>query len=172
MRTGPIFWAGVLSLALLQTAWAAPVMTTTVTGTVDDPAATVTVNGIPALVFPAIVSGVVSGGAFTATGVPLEFGPNTITAVATDAAGNSATLAMTVQIRVRFNIQGTINELVVTLSVNSEPAVVNVTAGTFSASVPLALGLNTLTATATDAASNTGTAAIEVFVVRQPIDHP
>ena len=150
-----------LAVGLAQAAWAAPMMTITVAGTVDDASATVTVNGVLATN---------ATGAFTASGVPLEFGPNTVTAVARDPAGNTATLSITVRVDIKFNIQGTVNEPVVNLTVNNIPAVVN--GGTFQASVPLQLGLNTLTATATDPSNNTGTKAIEVFVARQPIDHP
>jgi Glucodextranase, domain B/Bacterial Ig domain len=52
----------------------------TVTGTVDDPSATVTVNGTMAIVSP--------DGTFTAEGVPLQEGENTLTVVATDSCGN------------------------------------------------------------------------------------
>ena len=158
IRTGTFLLA---VLALAARAWAAPAMTVTVTGTVDDPSAAVTVNGLPATV---------SGGAFTASGVPLEFGPNTVTAVARDPAGNTATISMTVRVDVTFNIQGTVNEPVVSLTVNGKPAVI--TGSQFSASVPLPLGLNTLTATTTDTAGNPGTKAIDVFVARKPVEHP
>jgi hypothetical protein len=52
----------------------------TVTGTVDDPSATVIVNGIVATVAP--------DGTFTAEGVPLQEGENTLTVVAQDSCGN------------------------------------------------------------------------------------
>lgn len=161
-RPGPIFlillW---LVLGVVQTVWAAPAMTVTVAGTVDDPSATVTVNGVTATN---------ANGTFTASNVPLECGPNIVTAVARDPAGNAATISMTVHVKVKFNIQGTVNEPVASLTVNGVPAVV--TGSTFSASVPLSLGLNTLTATSTDPSNNTGTKTIEVFVARHPIEHP
>ena len=144
-----------------EAAWAAPAMTVTVTGTIDDPAATVSVNGIPATNF---------GGTFTATSVPLELGPNAITAVAIDPAGNRAELSISVRVDVRFTVQGTVNEPVASLTVNGVTAAVG--GGTFQAAVPLPLGLNTLTATGTDPSGNTDSKAIEVFVARHPIDHP
>jgi hypothetical protein len=51
----------------------------TVSGTIDDSSATVTVNGIAASV---------GGGTFTASNVSLEEGSNTITAEGIDSAGN------------------------------------------------------------------------------------
>ena len=156
--------AGPLLLGLVlaaEAAWAAPAMTVTVTGTIDDPAATVSVNGIPATI---------SGGTFTATGVPLELGPNTLRAVAIDPAGNRAELSISVRVDVRFTVQGTVNEPVASLTVNGVTAAVS--GGTFQVAVPLPLGLNTLTATGTDPSGNTGMKTIEVFVARHPIDHP
>ena len=61
-------------------------MTIPVTGTVDDPSAAVTVNGMPATV---------SGGTFTAQ-VVLMLGPNTIAVAATDPLGNAASTSMVV----------------------------------------------------------------------------
>jgi len=62
-------------------------LTVTVIGSIDDPAATVTVNSIAAPL---------ASGQFTASGVPLTNGYNTITATATDLAGNSVTRTMRV----------------------------------------------------------------------------
>lgn len=59
----------------------------TVSGTIDDPMATVVVNGTPATV---------SGGIFTAGGVPLREGSNIVTATATDLRGNVGTASITV----------------------------------------------------------------------------
>lgn len=59
----------------------------TVTGTVDDPTATITVNGVAA---------VVTAGTFTATGIPLQAGTNTIVVTATDAVGNVSTASVQV----------------------------------------------------------------------------
>jgi hypothetical protein len=57
----------------------------TVSGTVDDPAATVAVNGLPTTV---------AGGAWTLPALPLALGDDPITAVATDLAGNSASVTI------------------------------------------------------------------------------
>ncbi|CAG0942067.1 partial Alpha-agarase, partial [Anaerolineae bacterium] len=63
----------------------------TVTGTIDDDTAAVEVNGIVATL---------SGGTFTATGVPLTEGLNTLTATATDPAGNASTSSVQVMLDV------------------------------------------------------------------------
>lgn|GEM_PF-4231282 len=61
----------------------------TVSGNVDDEQAEVTVNGI---------SAVVSSGGFRAVGVPLDLGPNTITATATNPAGSTShTITVTLE---------------------------------------------------------------------------
>jgi PKD repeat protein len=62
----------------------------TVTGTVDDPAATVTVNGILATV--------AADGTFVAEGVLLQDGENLITVVATDSCGNQGEASLTVRL--------------------------------------------------------------------------
>jgi len=59
----------------------------TVSGTLDDPTATVVVNGVAASV---------TGGAFAAVGVPVQAGPNTLTATATDPFGNVGTASVQV----------------------------------------------------------------------------
>lgn len=59
--------------------------TITVTGTIDDNTATVTINGINAAV---------SNGTFTVTGISLTKGANTITVTATDTTGNTSTSAI------------------------------------------------------------------------------
>lgn len=66
-------------------AWAST-RTITVNGTVDDPQASVTINGAAAIR---------SGGNFSAS-VTLNEGNNTIAATATDPAGNSASASVTV----------------------------------------------------------------------------
>jgi RHS repeat-associated protein len=64
--------------------------TTTVTGTVSDPhLASVSVEGLPASV---------SGGVFTAVGVPLTEGTKTLTATALDSVGNPTTASVTVEV--------------------------------------------------------------------------
>ena len=157
IRSVPIFL-----LLLAMPAWAeAAAMMATVTGTVDDPGATVTVNGVNAAV---------SGATFTASNVPLTFGPNTIVAIARDAAGNQATKSMSVEVSARFTIRGTVDDATATMTVNGVTA--TVASGQFTAAVPLRLGLNTLTATARDQAGNTSNKAAEAYVVRPPVDHP
>jgi len=64
-------------------------------GTVSDTHATVTVNGIPAAVV---------NRSFMATGVPLTAGPNTLTAVATDRAGNHASASIQVTLESRTGV--------------------------------------------------------------------
>jgi hypothetical protein len=58
-----------------------------VVGTVNDKQATVTVNGQPAAVL---------NRTFSVSNIPLSMGPNTIQAIATDRAGNSATTTATI----------------------------------------------------------------------------
>ena len=62
--------------------------TIAVTGTIDDPAASVMVNGTAATI---------SGGAFSAS-LTLSEGQNTITATATDGAGNASSASVTVDL--------------------------------------------------------------------------
>ncbi|MFZ5877053.1 MAG: Ig-like domain-containing protein [Nitrospirota bacterium] len=63
----------------------------TVTGVVDDPSATVTVNGVVATVAP--------DGTFTAEGVPLHEGDNVLTVAATDSCGNQGATSVTVRLQ-------------------------------------------------------------------------
>ena len=137
-------------------------MSVTVTGTVDDPSATLTVNGVPA---------VVSGTTFTAQGVLLMLGPNTITVTATDTIGNATSASIVVYLdlpaakktpRFSITVSGAVDDQAATVSVNGLQAAV--AGGAFSVSVPLVSGLNVLAATATDQAGNAGTASIRVFV--------
>ncbi len=85
----PLGWGVALGTWLLASSslWAGT-KTITVTGTVDDPAASVTINGTGATV---------SAGNFSTT-VTLGEGNNTITATATDPAGNSATASVSVNL--------------------------------------------------------------------------
>jgi hypothetical protein len=132
---------------------------TPVTGTVFDasPIASLTMNGVAATV---------TGSAFSAS-VALALGENQITATATDAAGHSGNDAISVTrgtaptiaiaspverfetdaetILVSGSVSGTEPLLV---SVNGVPAMVS--NGSYSATVPLAEGANTLSATATN----------------------
>jgi hypothetical protein len=152
----------------------------TVAGTVDDPDAAVVVGlqRIPATV---------SGTTFTATGVPLQEGGNVVTAVATNAAGDTGTDSVTLVLdtiaprvivdappaasvtsadgvsvagRVHDVVMGTVNSGQAQVSVNGmAAAVVN---RTFAARVPLVPGPNTITATVTDAVGNSDTKTLVV----------
>ena len=164
------------NLALLNTS---PV---NVTGTVDDPGAVVSVNGILASV---------SGGVFQAS-VPLVEGNNTLTASATSTGGTStATVqvtldttpphvtiespadgfhttdaAITVSGTANDIVVGTVNSQQVTVTVNGLPA--QVANGTFQVSgVPLALGLNTIEAVGRDRVGNSATTRVQV--TRDPL---
>ncbi|MGB8989446.1 MAG: Ig-like domain-containing protein [Candidatus Sulfotelmatobacter sp.] len=150
----------------------------TVRGTVDNPADTVTINGIAA--FP-------SGGTFTAT-VPLVEGVNTLAVVATNAGGNQGTASVNVTLDTTpphltidtpasnsittsgtVSVTGIVNDIVPgTVNDSNAQVTVNGTAAqvanrTYSiAGVPLALGPNTIQAVARDQAGNATTTAITV----------
>jgi hypothetical protein len=154
----------------------------TMSGTVDDPQASVKV-GIEET--PAVVS----GNTWTAQGVFLREGGNVVTAVATDAQGNSGTDSVTVILdttaprvfvdspadgsttleatvtvsgRVNDVVIGTVNSGQATVTVNGHPAVVS--NRTFVAeNVALSPGLNTITATAVDAVGNSDTRGVVVL---------
>jgi hypothetical protein len=132
----------------------------TVTGTTEA-GTTVIVKGIAATV---------TGTTFTATGVPLEYGLNTITATATDAAGNSSSASITVNLGKKINVQGTRDASAITVTVNGIAATLN--SGTFSALVPMTLGINTITVSAQDAAGNSSNATSQTYLARPPVDHP
>ena len=148
------------------------------TGTVDDPTATVIVNSIPA----AVVNGSFS------VALPLAEGPNLVTATATSADGAAGTATLTVTLDTtpphvtitspadRFvttdstmAIAGIVNDIVVG-TVNAEQARVTVNGAaaqvsnrTFLAStVPLALGPNVIQAVARDRVGNQATTQITV----------
>ena len=138
-------------------------ITITVTGTVNEPVSNVTVNGITA--------SVTGGTSFTATGVPLSLGPNTITVTATDVAGNSASTSITVRLDAKVNVQGTVvDSSATTVTVNGITA--TVTGSTFSVLIPMTLGVNTVTANAQDGAGNVGSKTSRVFLARPPVEHP
>ena len=149
-----------------------------VSGTVDDPAATVEVAGSPAG----------SGGSFSAT-VPLDEGRNTITAVATNAAGfvGTATVQVirdttgptvviespkdglitaqklvTVVGAVNDTVTGTVNGIDVVIECNGMQATV-LNRAFILEDVPLKRGPNVLQCTATDRAGNSSLgAAVQV----------
>jgi hypothetical protein len=151
---------------------------TIVTGTVSDPQATVTVNGLPAQV---------SGTSFSAS-IPLREGSNVLTAVAQNSNGLAGTASETITLdtappHVTVNapadgamtsessidvsgivndiVVGTVNPLQATVSVNGVSAQVD-NRSYLAGSVPLQLGANTITATARDRAGNFATTSVTV----------
>jgi hypothetical protein len=156
--------------------------TLTVSGTVSEPSATVTVNGVAAGL---------SGTSFVAGGVPLLEGGNIITATAATASGKIGTAsvdvvrdltpprlsidhpvdgtvlfdpAVTVSGLVNDILPGTVNAADVGVTVNGVPAAV-ANRSFILPGVALSPGDNTLTAVATDAAGNVGKAAITVHLL-------
>lgn len=150
----------------------------TVSGTVQDPAARVTLNGVAAPV---------SNGSFAAT-IPLNEGPNTINAVATNGNGsvstanvlvtldttapkveiyspaaNGSTAAETVTVSGLVNdiVVGTVNPQQATVTVNGVAAEVS-NRSFVARNVPLQVGANTVQAVATDRAGNRATTTINV----------
>jgi hypothetical protein len=157
-----------------------------VTGTVTNPTAQVTVNGITAPV---------SGSSFLAT-VPVQEGISTVTAVATNADGTTDTASVQVNLDTtpphvaiyapldgsvtpdaNVTVTGLVNDIVVG-TVNPQQATVKVNGvaaqvanRSFSISnIPLVVGPNLIHATAVDAAGNEATAT--VTVVRQAAGQP
>lgn len=134
-----------------------------------EPGASVDVNGIRATVS--------TSGQFDVP-IALDEGANTITATATDSAGNSATASVQVTLDTRAPAltisspaPGTLDHANVTVTGATEPgATVTVdgrsvtvdSSGSFSASLALSEGANLITATATDAAGNMATAQVVV----------
>ena len=157
--------------------------TITVSGTIDDNQAAVTVNGIAATVIPA-EAGIHN---FTASGIPLNVGQNTIAVTAADLAGNSSSAPITVTYQpdnsddttppsiniytpdkdstTRSNIiYGGVSDDAVRVTVNGTPAtVIPAEAGIqvgFIARPALVEGQNTVTVKAWDAAGNLGQSQI------------
>jgi YD repeat-containing protein len=145
-----------------------------VEGTVyDSTAVTVTINGTTVSTSPA--------GAFSYPFSLVE-GTNVITVIATDAAGNSTTVSRTVHrssvppaITVTSPLNGTItNQSAVTVSgtvtstntvlltVNGASVTIG-TGGSFSTSITLVEGTNTITISATDGAGNTSSVVRTVY---------
>jgi hypothetical protein len=152
--------------------------TVTVAGTVGDPAATVTVNGQPA---------VVAGSTFTAAGVSLLEGGNLLTATAVSASGHADTATIsvvrdltpphlaiaypqdgatvfdpTIVVSGMVNdiVAGTVNASEATVTINGRLAAV--ANRSFVTTVPLAAGANVLLVQATDVSGNTAQAAVTV----------
>ena len=150
----------------------------TVSGTVGDAAARVSLNGIATPV---------SGKAFSAA-VPLNEGPNTVTAVAANSNGTTSTASLLITLdttaprveiyspatggttsQERVSVTGLVNDIVVG-TVNPQQATVSVNGVTaevlnrsfLAQDVPLALGANTLQAVAVDRAGNRATTTASI----------
>jgi len=150
-----------------------------VTGTVSDPAATVTLNGLAATV---------AGNTFTVTGVPLAQGRTSLTAIATTASGHSGTANVDVyrdgvppRVAVRYpaagsvlytqktDVLGMVDDVVVG-TINSGQARVTVNGVVAEVAnrafvahdVPLTSGANTINVVAVDQGNNSGTTTINV----------
>lgn len=159
--------------------------TVDVSGTVSDPGATVTVNGVAAL-----VSGSTSGTTFLAREVPLIEGGNILTATVTDANGHVSTDSINVvrdrtapRLAIRYprngatlfeptvTVSGLVNDIVAG-TVNASEATVRVNGrlaqvanrSFFVEGVPLSPGDNVLTAEAVDASGNLGQTSITVHL--------
>ena len=154
----------------------------TVTGTIDDPAATITVNGV-------VASN--EGGTFSASGVVLREGSSVVTATATNSAGAVGTASVDVVLdstppivtidspsdgavvtspqvyvtgMVNDLVPGTVNTAQVSVNINGVPAAV--TNRSFMAEdVLLVPGQNLITAVATDRAGNTSQSSITITLL-------
>ncbi|GGE88771.1 choice-of-anchor X domain-containing protein [Massilia psychrophila] len=125
----------------------------TLTGSVGDDAAQVKINGIAA---PH------SDKSFAAA-VPLNEGPNTITAVAANSNGSTSTGAATLTVTGVVNdiVVGTVNSQQATVTVNG--VVAEVLNRSFMArDVPLTVGANAIQAVATDRAGNRATTTVNL----------
>ncbi|MFH1674410.1 MAG: hypothetical protein ABIF87_13415, partial [Pseudomonadota bacterium] len=146
----------------------------TVTGAIDDNNARVTVNN---------VSAVVANNAFAAENIYLMPGLNTITATARDQKENTSTTSITVTCtkavhiaitspaagatiyRPEVTVEGTYEAEANDIGIVVNGITVTVTNGTFSASIPLSEGQNTITATATDEYGQTASDSITVTLI-------
>ncbi|MDD5434454.1 MAG: carboxypeptidase regulatory-like domain-containing protein [Nitrospira sp.] len=150
----------------------------TVSGTIDDPTAVLTVNGITAPI--------VNGG-FSVPGVVITEGMNTIVARAVDPANNTATSSINISLdstppHIAINsppdgyrtttspltvtgiindiVRGTVNESQGRVLVNGTEA--DVSNRNFLAEIPLSSGANTITAVGSDQWGNTASTSITV----------
>jgi hypothetical protein len=154
--------------------------TVDVSGTIDGPVTSVTVNGVNAQV---------SETSFVARDVPLLEGGNILTVAATDARGHVGTASInvvrdltapritidgpvdgarlldptvTVSGLVNDIVDGTVNASEATVTVNGWPA--TVANRSYAVEVPLTLGDNALTAVAVDRSGNVGQASVIVHL--------
>ncbi len=137
-------------------------VTITVSGTINDPSSTITVNGAVA---------VISGSTYSADGIRLSLGPNNISVRAIDSCGNSSSKSILVHLdladakkskRFSITVSGTIDDPSASVSINNFPT--SITEGRFSAQVPVTTGYNMLTARAIDAIGNISMRSVRVFV--------
>ncbi len=141
--------------------------TITVSGSIDDPTASVTVNGLSALS---------SGGTWTLEGFVLQEGSNTLLVEARDAAGNKGSANVTVILdtippvvtitapldalytnMVQVAVTGTVNEEVVSVTVNGVAASLSTTlhaSSTFFGTLALTEGANSIIVTAVEQRSD------------------
>ena len=143
----------------------------TVSGMVLDPAATVSVNGVGAIV---------DGTTFTASGVTLNRGVNTITAIATSTTGKqtSDSIMVTYEIPVLvyitfpyngadlsvtpIDIEGSVSDPEASVDVNGTPAVISADGRFIAAGIQLSEGENVITAQATNFEGLTASHTINV----------
>ncbi len=149
----------------------------TVAGTTEA-GATVTVNGVAATVQ--------GGGAFTAS-ITLASGANTITVVATDAAGNAATVVKTITLdttapvvtvtaptdnlatnRSTVVVTGTVDDATATVLVNGIQVHPDST-GAWSVGMALTEGSNTITVSAVDPAGNQAASVTRQVTYTSPV---
>jgi len=150
-----------------------------ISGTVDDPTAIVTVNGIPAAI---------SNGQFTVSNVTISEGMNTIVARAIDPSNNIATASVNISLDstppqiaissppdgyvaasslitvtgiINDIVRGTVNESQGSVLVNGIEAVIS-NRNFIVESVPLSPGINTITAEGSDQWGNTASTSITV----------
>lgn len=147
----------------------------TVSGSIDDPTAAVTVNGLPALN---------SGGVWTLEGFTLQEGNNSLLVEARDPAGNkgSATVSVTLDtipptVTISNPVDGlytNVTQLTVTGKMNEEASSVTVngiaatistispSSSTYTTTLTLIEGVNSIVVTAVDKAGNKGSVTVSV----------
>jgi PKD repeat protein len=143
----------------------------TVSGMVLDPQAKVSVNGVEAIV---------EGTTFTAYGVTLNRGMNTITAIATSRTGKQTSDSIIINYEIpvivyitfpydgaslsvsTIDVEGVVNESSTTLAVNGVNAVVSADGRFIATGIPLSEGENQITAQATNIYGKTGSRTIKV----------
>jgi uncharacterized Zn-binding protein involved in type VI secretion len=147
----------------------------TISGTIVDPSAVVSVNGLAAIN---------SGSAWTLGNFTLQEGKNTLLVEARDPAGNKGSVSATIVLDTvapvvtisapldglytnipQFTVSGTVNEDVASVTVNGVAATIStVSPGSslFTATLTLTERTNSIVVTAIDKAGNRGTATVNV----------